>query len=275
MCDLEVRRIASVPDIPSIVRVFRDDPVVPWSKPDECAAWVARRAGRGFYMTGAYCNGQMAGYCEWVATYDRGVKILYLGIMQIDCELRNRGIGTAMLADGEAYAKSIGCSRLRTMPEDERSYSFYRKFGFSQTDELFGCICPAVKSDPPAFGRFISAIPPDTCDTHEFIFGLGQSSGRHMYEIYNHPPATDSRTAKSARLPGGEYLQLGHWPGDKNAYVLLWSNSAVSADTVSAILVCGGEAGFESLDFCFRSNHKLLFGGYAIEQRGTEIEKIL
>jgi len=257
--------------IPAIVRVFRDDPVVPWYKPDECKAWVTRRVGRGFYIVGAYQGDIMVGYSEWIETYDRGRKLLYLGLMQVDCELRGRGIGGAMLADGESYAKSIGVTALRTMPEDERSHAFYRKYGFVDIDKTFSCDCPtkecpAIKQDKPA------DVTLDIVNTHEMIFGLCQMSGRHMYEIANHTPEGHGWLMKRADIAGG-YLQFWHAPDEDKATALYWSNEPVASETIAAILAAGRAAGFGEITFCFREKYKELFAEYSVTQDETELER--
>ena len=260
--------------IPAIVNVFRDDEVVPWHRYDECAAWVKRRAERGFYIAAAYDGDKMAGYSEWIETYDGGKKILYLGLMHVDCDLRGRGIGGAMLADGEKYAKSIGASILRTIPEDERSHNFYRKNGYVDTDLIYECICPASASSALPQDGEPAALTLDIVNTHEFIFGLCQSSGRHMYECANYNPEIGEYTAKTAHLPGG-YLQFRHREGSKNALVLYWSNEEVTAERISAIIARGYEAGFEEVEFVFRSKYKHLFVCNNVTHAETEIERMI
>ena len=257
--------------IPAIVHVFRDDPVVPWYKPDECAAWVTRRVGRGFYIRAAYLGDAMVGYSEWIETFDRGRKLLYLGLMQVDCELRGRGIGGVMLADGECYAKSIGAAALRTMPDDERSHAFYRKYGFVDTDRTFICDCPTIecpagKQDKPA------AVTLDIVNTHEMIFGLCQMSGRHMYEIANHTPEGHGWLRKDAAIPGG-YLQFWHPPDADKATALYWSNEDVTGETIDAILAQGHTAGFSEITFIFRTKYSDLFAGYRVTQADIELER--
>ena len=258
--------------IPAIVYVFRDDPVLPWSNPDECKAWVTRRAGRGFYMTAAFDGDTMVGYSEWLEAYDQGKKILNLGLMHVDCELRGRGIGGAMLADGERYAKSIGAACLRTMPEDELAHSFYRKYGFITTDTTHTCDCPTMEGlsldSPPA------AVTLDIVNTHEFIFGLCNTSGRHMFEIANHPPEGHEWLAKTAGIPGG-YLQFRYHRDADKAGALYWSNESVNAATIDAILMAGHGAGFGEVSFCFREKYKQLFAECEVSQDGIELERNL
>ena len=256
--------------MPAIVHVFRDDPVVPWSKPDECEAWVTRRVGRGFYIVGAYQDDAMVGYGEWIETFDRGRKVLYLGLMQVDCELRGRGIGGAMLADGERYAKSIGATALRTMPEDERSHAFYRKYGFVDTDKTYTCDCPTIEGltqdCPPA------AVTLDVVNTHEMVFGLCQMSGRHMYEIANHTPEGHGWLMENAAISGG-YLQFWHAPDADKVTALYWSNEAVTDETIAAILAQGRAAGFSEITFIFRAKYNDLFAGYSATQDEIELER--
>jgi len=275
MDTINIRRITgeTLPQcVPGIVHVFRDDPVVPWHRPDECAAWVSRRAGRGFYIAAAYLGDAMVGYSEWIETWDRGRKLLYLGLMQTDCGLRGRGIGGAMLADGAAYAKSIGASALRTMPEDERAHDFYRKYGFITTDTIHTCDCRTIE------GR-TQETPPipvtlDAINTHEFVFGLCNSSGRHMFEIANHPPEGHEWLAKTAGISGG-YLQFRYHRDADKATALYWSNEAVTGATVEAIIARGRAAGFKEINFIFRAKCRELFTRYSVTQSDTELERSL
>ena len=260
--------------IPGIVHVFRDDEVVPWHKYDECLAWVTKRVERGFYITVACDSDIITGYSEWIETYDKGEKILYLGIMQVDCELRSRGIGKLMLDDGEAYAKSIGASRLRTMPEDERSYNFYRKYGYAETDIIYSCTCPTMASDEPYNIPAITTITVEIANTHDFIFGLWQSSSRHMYEVANHNPAPEEFLVKTAAHPEG-YLQFRYKQDSTKALALYWSNKEATAETVSAILASGYAEGFKEIDFAFKTKHMNLFADYNPTRDSEEIEKMI
>lgn len=271
---MEIKQVCGkdiLQSIPGIVNVFRDDEVVPWHRYDECLAWVTRRAERGFYMTAAVDGDTIVGYSEWIETFDNGAKILYLGLMQVDCDLRGRGIGGAMLADGISYAKRIGASKLRTLPEDERSHNFYRKYGFTETDEIYYCVCPTIET---AYCEKSNEVTLEVVNTHEFVFGVCQSSGRHMYECANHNPETSGYTAKTAYIESG-YLQFRYKIGSKEAHVLYWSNKPVTAETVSAILEQGYAHGFDEIKFYFKSKYLDLFRDYSVIRESIEIEKEL
>lgn len=197
--------------IPGIVNVFRDDEVVPWHRYDECLALVTRRMECGFYITVAYYGDKLAGYSEWIVTYDNGKKVLYLGIMQVDCDLRGRRIGKAMLDDGEEHAKSIGASCLRTIPEDDRAHDFYRKYGFVETDAIYRCVCPTPVNMSAEKPVNLTTVTLEIADTHEFVFGLCQSSGRHMYEVANNNPDSNFEVITSY-ITGG-FLQFRYRKG--------------------------------------------------------------
>ncbi len=259
--------------IPGIVHVFRDDEKVPWHRYDDCLAWVTRRVERGFYSTLAYESDTITGFSEWIEMYDAGKKILYLGMMQVDCALRGKGIGGAMLADGEAYAKSIGASCLRTIPEDERAYAFYQKYGFRETDCIYSCTCPTRKGSPAAQRDNAGEIPLAAVNTHAFIFGLCQSSGRHMYEVANHNPDACFKV-KTSKISDG-YLQFRYQEDSKTALALYWSDKAATGETVSEILMHGQEQGFEAIEFYFRSTYAPLFSDFDITRESTEMEKEL
>ena len=258
--------------IPGIVNVFRDDEVVPWHRHDRCLAWITRRTERGFYITLAYNGDKIAGYSEWIVTYDSGKKILYLGIMQVDIDLRGRGIGKAMLDDGEKYAKSIGASYLRTIPEDDRSYNFYRKYGFAQTDVIYYCACPTKAGTRSEQSGNPAAVTLEIADTNEFVFGFCQSSGRHMFEVANHNPETGEFEVITCYIPGG-YLQFRYREGTKTALALYWSNKKITSDIISAILAKGHAEGFEEIEFYFKSKYADLFAEYNIVRESIEIER--
>ena len=258
--------------LPGIVNVFRDDDAVPWHRHDTCLAWVANHAECGFYIALAYCGGKIVGYSEWIETHDRGRNILYLSLMQVDCDMRGRGIGGAMLRDGEAYAKSIGAVSLRTLPEDELSYAFYRKYGFFETDAIESCICPTPSGAEAAPHRRPAIMARQIADTHEIVFGLCQSSSRHLYEMANHPPQTGNYQVVSSYIASG-YLQFRYREGSKDALALYWSKEAATAGTVAEILQAGRLEGFDEVEFYFRTQHKDLFAGQKTSLESVEIEK--
>ena len=258
--------------IPGIVNVFRDDEVVPWHRYETCLAWVTKRVERGFYMTLACDGDKIIGYSEWIETYDNNKKIFYLGLMQVDCDLRSRGIGKLMLDDGEKYARIIGASYLRTIPDDERSHNFYRKYGFVETDAIYYCSCPTSEdSAAVGYGKF-DAVTLEIANTHEFIFGLCQSSGRHMYEVANHNPELGEYITETVNFPNG-YLQFRHHIDSKTALAIYWSNEETTAETVSAILSHGRIEGFDEMEFYFKSKYLNLFAGYNITRETTELER--
>ena len=260
--------------IPEIVRVFRDDDVVPWHAHDTCLAWVMQRAKRGFYIALAYCGGKLAGYSEWIETHDQDKKILYLGMMQVDCDMRSRGIGGAMLRDGEQHAKNIGALYLRTIPEDERAHDFYRKHGFCETDCIYVCTCATMSDAGTDKQGVLAVVSRQVADTQEFIFGLCQSSSRWMYEVANYDPEMAQFRVISAYMPGG-YLQFRYRQGAKTALALYWTCEQTTTDTVAAILRSGHLAGFEEIQFYFRTKYVGLFAGQSTDKEGVEIERKL
>ena len=275
MKEITVKQIDNreIPDlIPGIVNVFRDDEVVPWHRYDDCLEIVKLRNERGFYIIVAYYDNKIAGYSEWIVTYDKGVKVLYLDLMQVDCDLRGRRIGTAMLCDGEKYAESIGMERLRTSPEDERAHNFYRKYGFIDTDLIYYCVCPTRVNNEIRQNGNPAVVTLEVADTNEFIFGVCQASSRHMYEVANHSPEKSAFKAITLYINSG-YLQFRYREGTKKAMALYWSNNEVTAETISDILTQGYMAGFDEIGFYFKSKHKSLFADYNVICESTEIEK--
>ena len=257
--------------ISGIVRIFRDDDVVPWHRYDQCLEWVNKRMQRGFYITIAYNGDTLVGYSEWIEMSDAGRKILYLGIMQVEGDLRGRGIGGLMLSDGEEYAHRIGALHLRTIPEDERAQDFYLKYGYASTDTIFSCLCRTVPNPETLEHGKPSEITLEDADNNDFIFGLSQSSGRHMYEVANHYPG-DTFEVKTMKIASG-FLQFRYRIATSTAMVLYWSNGTVTADTVSDILSLGCQEGFEEIEFVFRSKYRDLFTDKNVVLEATELEK--
>ena len=265
--------IADVPAIiPEIVRVFSDDEVVPWHRYDECLETVTRRLGRGFYITVALCDGKIAGYSEWIETHDCGKTVLYLGLMQVDPDLRGRGVGCAMLADGEKHARSIGASHLRTSPEDERAHDFYRKHGFTDADDILHCTLATVAVQAEAQSAEPPAMTVEIADTHELIFGVVQSSSRHMYEVANHNPPESAFRVKTARVENG-YLQFRYRESADTAMALYWCNKTPTAATLDAILAQGYAAGFKELEIYVKSRYAYLFTNQNLACESIEIER--
>jgi GNAT superfamily N-acetyltransferase len=192
--------------------------------------------------------------------------------MQVDCDLRSQGIGKMMLDNGEEYAKSIGASRLRTMPEDERSHNFYRKNRYVDTDTIYTCVCSTVAGSVTEQCGAPAAVTLDIANSHEFVFGLWQSSGRHMYEVANHNPEPNEFTVKTIPIPEG-YLQFRYKEGETKALALYWSNKEVTPETVAAILAFGHAAGLEEIEFVFKTKYKNLFAAYNPVGESTEIER--
>ena len=261
-----------------IVHIFRDDDVVPWHKFDTCLEWVARRVERGFYITAAYDGDTIVGYSEWIETYDYGKRLLYLGLMHVDCDIRSRGIGSAMLADGEKYAISIGASHLRTIPGDEYSHNFYRRYGFVDMDTIHHISVPA-SSKEISYDE-TAPLTLHIVDTHNFIFGMTQSSGRHMYECANYQPESSGSLAKTMVMQDG-YLQFNYARGTKTAWVLYWSNTIPTEQTVATIRALGREAGFEEIRFSFRARFNHLFDkcpriiDQEMKEEDVELEKVI
>jgi hypothetical protein len=157
------------------------------------------------------------------------------------------------------------------MPEDTRAYDFYKKYGFSETDEIYYCVCQASAAP---IDRLVNSVELtlDIANTHEFVFGLCQSSGRHMYEVANHYPAVSKFRVKSSCIPGG-YLQFRYREGDKTATALFWSNEETTVDTITEILARGYENGFKEIEFYFRSKYIGLFAGHHVTRENIEIER--
>jgi len=255
-----VRPVNIETDVDGIVRVVRDEDYLPWAKPESCLAVLTHTAARGFYQTVAIVDDIIAGFAVWNEDRENGEDFLYLSMMHVDMDLRSRGIGAAMIADGVRYAKSLGISVLRTMPEDERSLSFYLRNGFIITEHLDGFVCKAQAGNYAA--KEINHPTFEMIDGLEFVFGLGQAAPQFMFGL------SDLRVQQERGWPVKSFsfcegLLQFRYDKDKTetAQMLYWSNLVPTEKTLAEILALGYTLGFEKLDFEFRRKFSELFIG--------------
>ncbi|MCL2299745.1 MAG: GNAT family N-acetyltransferase [Firmicutes bacterium] len=260
-------------DFAGIQRIHRscDDP---WREADECAAWLNKRLERGFYIRVAGIGEQVLGHGEWIVTDSPQGKFLYLGMLQVDAAFQRRGIGRAMLADGARYAREQGCGRVVTSPEnddDGASLAFYEKCGFVAGRKILSAALPTgsygyTKSYFPREGAPFRVVR-----EREYVFGVGQASARHMWEVYNEKPVTDDRNVKTLLADDGDCIQLGWFPGQDTALALCWSNTP-NRNTVSDILAFGRSLGLQQVTFLFFEEYQPLLDGFNAEISVSDLE---
>ena len=98
-------RTATAADIDGLTCVHRDcrDP---WQTREECEDWVLHRLSRGFLLRVALVGGRVVGHAEWIRSDEPAGTLLHLGLLQIDAEWQQRGIGSQMIDDGVRLASA-------------------------------------------------------------------------------------------------------------------------------------------------------------------------
>ena len=85
MDNIKIRLVTtSESDLNGIVGVYKSDDWAPWSKLDECTAWITKRLERGFYIQVAEVDGKIVAHGEWIITNEPERKFLYLGMLEIN-----------------------------------------------------------------------------------------------------------------------------------------------------------------------------------------------
>jgi GNAT superfamily N-acetyltransferase len=252
-------RPATLDDCGGIRHIHRDCPD-PWHDPEECAAWVERRLERGFYIQLAVLDGAVVGHGEWVVSDEPDGKFLYLGMLQIDADYQRRGIGRAMVADGEKYAAIHGCSHIVTLP-DEGAEAFYESCGFAKGAEIMTANIPVADNALSQTYTPVDEVPFDVIKERRFVLGWSQACSRHMWELCNRPPSTDDRIVKSYRAENGDYVQLMYFNDNDYTSALLWSNTPTEryAADILALAAC---VGLSNVGFDFNNKYAYLFKDY-------------
>ncbi|HML47523.1 MAG TPA: GNAT family N-acetyltransferase, partial [Clostridia bacterium] len=246
MTDYRIRPMAPG-DVDGLVRLHRgcEDP---WSNPEECAAWVERRLERDFLLRVAVAGSDILAHGEWLASDEPEGRMLYLGMLQVEDRHQGQGIGRAMIADGEMLARSQGCGKLVTVPdEDTGSEAFYAKCGFAEAGRLLSCTLPTLDAPGEALEAApIAEVPETVLPELSLRLGLAQACSRHMWEVNNRKPRTDGRLAPAFALPGGGYAQLAYGPQDRSAFALYWG-PPIHRGLVRALRRLGHARGLKSV----------------------------
>jgi len=251
-------RNATLQDCKGIQHVHRND-IDPWHFIDECIAWIGKRLERGFVIQVAEVDGIIVGHSEWIMTHDPCNKFLYLGMLQIDDDFQRRGIGRKMIEEGFRIATEQGCNKLVTNPEtDNTSKEFYQKCGFMEGRKIKSTALPTNDSGYSRHYTVSENAPFSVIRERPFVFGAGQASPRHMWEINNQKPSTDDRMVATLISDDGSCMQLGWFEGNETAYVLCW-NDAPDHHCVNDILSFGHHSGFKSISFEFFDEYEALF----------------
>lgn len=248
---IKVRR-ATADDVHAIVEIEAGEEG-PWGEPDSCRNWTVHRLARGFYIQIAFFNDEPAGHAEWIVSDEPCGKTFYLGTLQVKKNLQHRGVGRAMLADGEAEARHLACTRLSTMPEKETgSHIFYAKCGYQNARFLAALIAKARDMKIPL--REIPGIPESVVCEKRFVAGLLQLSSRHMYEVAFHSPPGSLRETRCAEVPGG-YVALTQFPDDARAQALAWGDFS-TLEALRACVTFAAKIGVSGIKYVFDASEK-------------------
>jgi predicted N-acetyltransferase YhbS len=242
MSTIEIRR-ATQADISAIVEIEAGEEG-PWAEIDSCRAWVLKRLARGFYIQLAYLDGLPAGHGEWVPSDEPGGKTFYLGQLQVKKAFQRMGVGRAMMKDGEAEARRLGCESVTLIPDTQTGAdAFYARCGYQRSRTLLRATGKAEAGVP---AEMIDSIPERVVREKRFVAGLMQTASRHIWELIEHAP--DERNVRRARVPGG-YVALmwheGHVPS-----ALAWGDF----DAEGARAGCAALAkalGFSAFEFIY------------------------
>jgi GNAT superfamily N-acetyltransferase len=277
MNNIKIRQITtSESDLKGMANVHRNCEDA-WTEIKQCTAWITKRLDRGFYIQAAEADGKIVGHAEWIISDEPDRKFVYLGMMQIDEEYQRKGIGRLMIDDGIEYAKKNDCNLIVTSPDVADGATadiFYRKCGFVDGRKSYSSY---IRTEPYKEYQFektnIDKVPFATIKEQRFIFGLGQFSSRHMWEVYNEKPSTDKRISPIILLSDGTYIQIDCTYG---GYVLIWSNSEDYAHIIKSALAFGYSLGLNQLDFVYFETDKKLLDGFDIAgQKEEGFEQIL
>jgi len=235
-----------------------------WGSDRACYASQKTRLENGFFIQVAVCNDTIAGHAEWVLSRERGRDFLYLGLLQVRADYQKRGVGTKLLASGEAYARDHGCAFLRTMPNTETgSVVFYQKNGFVLTQDTNNTLQLKTTMDSVKTAVRIDAVPFEASDALPLAAGLYQHSSRHMWNVYNARAETDKRVVSSFRA-GRSYFNIGAFAPSERASAVCWSARFAPA-LIAEILAVGGGLGYRYVNFCVLNETVPRFGGFAYE----------
>jgi GNAT superfamily N-acetyltransferase len=191
-----------------------------------------------------------------------------LGMLQIDEDYQRKGIGRVMIVDGIEYAKKNGCESLITIPDEGGADIFYRKCGFKDVRKLYSLKIATEKYKNYEFEKtVVGKVPFSVIKEKKYIFGKGQVSSRHMWEVYNEKPSTDDRIDRAILLPDGTYIQIDcTYEGS----LMIWSNSTNYSDIIKSALSFGYSLGLRHLSFNYLEDEERFLDGFEVYDKEQE-----
>jgi len=284
MNSIKIRQMtASESDLNGVVGIYKADHWAPWSRLDECTAWIAKRLERGFYLQVAEVDGKIVGHSEWVVTDEPDKKFIYLSTIEINENYQRKGIGRLMIADAVEYAKKNDCASLVTCPDTSGSAAvFYRKCGFIDGRKQYELKILTEKYKDYKFEKTeIAKVPFFVIKEKKLVFGkYGEEcsfSSRQMWEDMNESPCLDNNRRNPAIfLADGTYIQINIYDEADGGGVYIWTNSANYADILKSALSFGYSLGLHHLDFGYFQEEERIFNGFEVydQKEGTEFEQI-
>ena len=259
-------------DLNGIVKIYKPGDEAPWSKLDECRAWITKRLERGFYIQLAEIDGKIVGHGEWIISDEPCRKFAYLGMLEINEDYQRRGIGRAMIADGIEYARKNNCTEAVTAPDmDTRADIFYKKCGFKDGRKHYTSQIETEEYKDYEFEKIkIDKVPFSAIKEKKYIFGKGQFCSRHIWEVYNEKPYTDDRLSPAIQLPDGTFIQLGYCEGGDGGYLMIWSNSTNYSEIIKSALSFGYSLGLHHLDFDYLEDEESFLDGFEVYNKKQE-----
>ena len=148
-------RLATVEDLPALASLYRQlNPDDEATTPNQVAA-VSEEilTSKHFELIVAESGGDLVGTCylNVIPNLPRGARpYAVIENVVVTRDLRNRGIGKALLRYALARAWERGCYKamLQTGSKSEAKHSFYRSCGFSQTDKVAFVARPTSPGGP-------------------------------------------------------------------------------------------------------------------------------
>jgi len=263
-------RAMTLNDINDLTHIHRSCGV-PWNNVREGTCWIEKRLERGFYIRAAEVDGKVVAHTEWVISDEPDRKYLYLGLLDVDEDYQRKGIGRLIIADGIEYAKENGCESLVTLPEsDNTSIEFYKKCGFEEKRKIYETKIMTEKYKDYVFAKKdIEKVPFEAIKEKRFMFDRGQIASRHLWEVYNEKPSTDSeRFTPAVMLDDGTFIQLSWNPA-------CWTNSENFGHIIKSALAFAYSHGRDNLVFCYFDDEEHIFDGFdTLEKRYENVELV-
>jgi GNAT superfamily N-acetyltransferase len=133
--------------------------------PQDVAARLARllaRADQRFIV--AEADGRLLGWVHVaLAEYVESGLFAVIGGLVVDRAHRRQGIGAALMAEAEAWARQQGCSVMRLWSSTTRTpaHRFYGELGYEQIKTQYSFVKPLAAGGADMAGRLVPRLEPE------------------------------------------------------------------------------------------------------------------